>query len=373
MKKKQVFFGTLSILALIAILGGYKFFQIRAAIEMGKNMGPPPDAVTTYTAKKVNWQNRYKVLGTVSPVQGATIKAERAGRIEKIGFDSGSYIKKDDLIVAMNTDVEQAQLNSAKAVLVRTKRDFIRQEGLKRQNATSQLAYDTALSSYDEAKAKVEELKAEIDLKNIYAPFSGYAGIRSVNIGERIDVGDSVVSLQSYESLYINFDLPQSLIGQIAKGVKIEITSEAFPDRKFSGEVHAIDSAISETTRTISVQGKVNNTDNSLRAGMFVQVEVARSSANSYVTVPISAVAYAPYGNSVFVLKEKNKDGMYPLESRIIKTGPKRGDQIAVISGVKKGEQVVSSGVFKLRADSLVLIDNSVAPGSQANPRVGNS
>jgi membrane fusion protein (multidrug efflux system) len=356
----------------IAGLGFVKFRQFQAMAGEFAAMQPPPDAVTTIVAAREEWPATLNAIGTVAAVQGVTVSADLPGVVDRIAFDSGRTVQKGDVLVQLNTRQEQAQLAGAESQVQLARVNFERMQGLVKQDAVSRAEYDAAAAEHQQAEARLGEIRATIERKTIRAPFSGLLGIRQVNLGQYLTGGDPVVPLQSVDPVYVNFGVPQQEAGQMRPGRTVRITVGELGDNEFTGRVSAVDSVVDQTTRNVQVQATLANPGGKLRPGMFVQAQVMLGASSQVVALPASAVNYAPYGDSVFVVGDmKNPKGQTyrGVRQQVVKLGPARGDQIAVLSGINPGEEIVSSGVFKLRNGAPVQVNNTVQPGNSRSPR----
>lgn len=356
----------------IAGLGFVKFRQFQAMAGEFAAMQPPPDAVTTIVAAREEWPATLNAIGTVAAVQGVTVSADLPGVVDRIAFDSGKTVQKGDILVQLNTRQEQAQLAGAESQLQLARVNFERMQGLVKQDAVSRAEYDAAAAEHQQAEARLGEIRATIERKTIRAPFSGLLGIRQVNLGQYLTGGDPVVPLQSVDPVYVNFGVPQQEASQMHTGRSVRITVGELGDNEFTGRVSAVDSVVDQTTRNVQVQATLANPGGKLRPGMFVQAQVTLGAGSQVVALPASAVNYAPYGDSVFVVGDmKNPKGQTyrGVRQQVVKLGPARGDQIAVLSGINPGEEIVSSGVFKLRNGAPVQVNNTVQPGNSRSPR----
>jgi membrane fusion protein (multidrug efflux system) len=361
--------------AVIAALGAVKFRQIQEAIAQNAAFQPPPEAVTTIVALQERWPASLKAIGTAAAVQGVDVSAELPGIVGRIAFESGASVQEGDLLVQLDTRQEQAQLAAAEASRDLARLNFERMQSLVNEGAVTRAEYDRAEAEQKETSARVEEIRATIARKTISAPFSGVLGLRQVNLGQYLSPGHAVVALQSLDPIYVNFSVPQQDSSRVAIGSNVRITLEELANA-FAGRVTAIHSVVDEATRNVQVQATLSNPKNILRPGMFVQAEVLLGSSSALVTLPASAISYAPYGDSVFVVSElKDSAGRAykGVRQQFVKLGPSRGDQIAVLSGVKSGEEVVTSGVFKLRNGSAVHVDNKVQPANKPSPKPQDS
>ncbi len=359
-------------LALIAALGFIKVRQFQAMAKQFAAMQPPPEAVTTIVAKREQWPATINAIGTVAPVQGVTVSADLPGVVDRIAFDSGTSVQAGDILVRLDTRQEQAQLAAAQAQFEVARLNFERMRGLVEQDAVSRAEYDNAAAIHKQSEARIQEIRATIERKTIRAPFSGILGIRQVNLGQYLTGGDPVVPLQSLNPIYVNFGIPQQQAGDVRVGTKVKVTAGELGSREFTGRVTAINAVVDATTRNVQVQATLANPGGVLRAGMFAQTEVRLGDSQSVVTLPASAINYAPYGDSVFIvsdLKDANGQGYRGVRQQVVKLGGSRGDQIAVLSGLNPGEEVVTSGVFKLRNGAAVQVNNKVQPANSRTPK----
>jgi membrane fusion protein, multidrug efflux system len=292
--------------------------------------------------------------------------------VERISFDSGRTVQAGDVLVQLDTKQEQAQLAAAEAQLELARLTFTRMKGLVEQDAVSRAEFDTAAASQKQAEARILEIRATIARKTIRAPFSGVLGIRAVNQGQYLTSGDAVVPLQSLNPIYVNFGIPQQDAARMQPGRKVHITAANLGDAAFAGRITAIDSVVDEKTRNVQVQATLANPGGRLRPGMFVQTQVMLGASQPVIALPASSISYAPYGDSVFIVSDlKGQDGRTyrGVRQQVVKVGPARGDQVAVLSGVKPGEEVVTSGVFKLRNGAPVQVNNTVTPSNNPTPK----
>ncbi len=370
---KKLAFALLGFLIVLLALGLVKRNQIVKISSVPHVM--PASAVTSYEAKAVAWQPVIKAIGTLAPVEGVTLSADADGIIVKIAADSGTAVKAGDLILSLDTSVEEAQLASAEAASALSKLQHDRAAELIGKNTISQAELDTATAQLNQATANVAALKATIDRKHVRAPFDGRVGIRLVNLGQFVARGRDLVPIQRLDPIYVNFTVPQHELSALTLGQKISVSADAFA-KPYEGKISAINSQVDPATRNISVQALLGNPAEQLRAGMFVQVEVELPATEPKIVLPATAIAYAPYGDSVYVIENmKGHDGKEYLGVRqqIVKLGTTRGDLVAIEEGVKPGEQVVTAGVFKLRNGSPVQVNNTVQPASSSTPKPNNT
>jgi membrane fusion protein (multidrug efflux system) len=362
--------------AVLTGLGFLKFQQIQDAIAQGAAFQPPPEAVTTIVTELEDWPETLRVIGTIAAVQGVTVSADLPGIVDHIAFDSGMVVEEGDLLVELDTRQEEAQLAAAEAERDLARLNFVRLEGLVEARAISRADYDRAEAEQKRTEAEVGEIRATMERKTIRAPFSGVLGIRQVNLGQYLTPGDAVVSLQSLDPIYANFSVPQQHIGQVRVGRDVRIAPEELAGAGFSGRVTAVNSVVDETTRTVQVQATFANPQGRLQPGMFVDVNVLLGASAAVVALPASAISYAPYGDSVFVvadLKGPNGQTYKGVRQQFVKLGAALGDRVAVVSGLNPGEEVVTSGVFKLRNGAAVFVNNEVQPSNQAAPNPEDS
>jgi membrane fusion protein, multidrug efflux system len=376
-QRGPVFFVVLGLIAIVLFFGGIKALQIMTMMSAGKKAVPPPTTVTSAVVKKGDWQPMLTAVGSISPVQGATISAELAGTVSDIEFESGARVKKGDVLMKLNPSAEEAELRSAQADLELAKSDFDRAKDLANRKVISKAELDTAQAKFLQKKAAVDNMQSIINKKVIRAPFDGIAGIRSVNRGQMVKEGEPLVSLQTLDQVFVDFSLPQQDLSKVKVGLPVKLTTDAIPGREFDGILTAVNSAIDSATRTVSLQATLNNSDHALRSGMFARVSVILPQKNPTLYVPATSVVYAPYGDSVFVIEkqhnEKTKQESLVLRQQFIRTGETRGDFVSVTKGLKEGQQIVSTGAFKLRNGTTVVIDNKLEPKFKLNPEPPNS
>lgn len=360
-------------LVVIGALGFFKYQQIQTAMAQGAAFQPPPEAVTTIVARQEEWPATLGAIGTMAAVQGVTVSADLPGIVDKLSFDSGRAVRHGDILAELDTRQERAQLAAIEAQRDLARLNYERMKGLLSDRVVSQAEFDRAVAEQRQTDAQVGEIRAAIDRKTIRAPFSGLLGIRQVNLGQYLAAGDPLVPLQSLHPIYVNFGVPQQDISRIRLGHGVRVTSA---DGAFDGRVTAIEPIVEQTTRNVQVQATLNNPKGQLRPGMFVQAELSLGAARAVVSLPASAISYAPFGDSVFIVSDlRAEDGRRyrGVRQQFVKLGSSRGDQIAIVSGVKAGEEVVTSGVFKLRNGAAVVVNNKTQPANQAAPKPEDS
>ena len=385
---------TLGVLAIVVVLfvevflllANLKVLQMGAGKKLADSGAflPPPSAVTTYVVHQAQWQPTLRAIGSLEAVQGVTVAADLPGIVKDILFESGKAVRKGDLLVRLVTDQEQATLESAEANRDLAVYSLKRQKDLREKNTNSQSDLDTADANERQAEAAVANAKAAIERKTIRAPFDGVLGIRKVNAGQYLNSGDPIVSLQSMDPIYVDFTLPQQNLKDFGVGSEVRVRTDATGDQEFAGKITATNSMVDEATRNFQTQATLANHDGKLRPGMFANVDVLEAGSGNVLPVPSSAINYAPYGNSVFVLvhdmQPEAGDPLHPsgkpylgVEQRFITTGQTKGDLVAVLKGLKEGDEIVSSGVFKVQNKGAVQVNNSVKPEAESNPHPDES
>lgn len=365
----QIALTTVAAIVIIVILGVTKYFQITAAIAQGAKMAPGPAAVTTAIATKETWPRMLTAVGSLRAVQGVTLSSEEAGRVDKILFESGSKVDAGQILVELDSSVLEANLKGALARLDKARKALARSVALRQRAAISEESLDAAEAEQRQADAEVQSLKAQISHMRILAPFAGRTGIRLGNIGQYVAQGTPLVPLYSLDPMYANFTLPQQSIRDVELGQRIGVVVDAYPDKVFEGKITAINPQVDLTTRNIDIQGTIVNHTEQLLPGMFARVEIHLADSDEVIRLPATSISFAPYGDSVFVVEHgKAPDGSEQtiVRQQFVKIGARRGEQVAVTQGLSGGEEVVSSGVFKLRPGAPILVNNVVSPGNNA-------
>jgi membrane fusion protein (multidrug efflux system) len=360
------------LLALVILLVGIKGLQIFKMMAAAKATTPPPQTVSSAEVREENWAPVLSAIGSVSAVQGAIVAAELGGVVSDIKFENGGVAKKGDVIMKLDASQEEALLRSAEAEAELARTDLERTQGLASQKVVSKAELDAAESKFRRLTAIVDQMRSNIRKKTLVAAFDGQLGIRQVNVGQMINPGQQVVALTSLDPVYVDFALPQQHLGKLSPGLEVRVTTDSLPGRVFPGKLTAVNSMVDTATRNVSVQATLENPDHLLRPGMFAKAEVVLPEKSAALVIPGSAVSYAPFGDSVFVI-EKKKDEKTGKETEVIRQqfvriGEARGDFVSVTEGLKAGETVVSTGVFKLRNGMAVTINNDLAPKPQTNP-----
>lgn len=371
MKIKSILLAVAILVVVVGAVAGLKALQIGKLISSAKEQGVPIETVSTSEVIAAKWERSVESVGSLRAVQGAELSTELSGVVAKILFENGQEVKQGDLLLELDHETEEANLRSAEAEADLARTVYERTKRLRLNNTVPQSDLDTAESQLRKMTALVEQLKSTISKKQLVAPFSGRLGIREVNLGQFIANGDTIVSLQSLDPVYVDFLLPQQLIAGISAGQPIKLLTDVYPGREFDGKLTAINSEIDPVTRNIRLQGTLLNPDGALRPGMFARVILSLGEAEEVVCIPSTALITAPYGDSVFVLEdEAAKDGSTRkvAKQRFIRTGRARGDFVSVTQGIKAGETVVSAGTFKLRNGTPVEVNNDIAPKPELAP-----
>jgi membrane fusion protein, multidrug efflux system len=361
---------------LLTGLGLFKWKQVQTAVQAASTFQPPPEAVTSVVTKKEQWPTTLGVIGTMEAVHGVVVSADLPGTIYRINFESGKAVHEGDVLVELDTRQEKAQLAALEAQRDLAKVNFGRVQQLFNDGVISRQDYDAATAQQKSTEANVAEIRATIERKTIRAPFSGILGIRKVNLGQYLSAGTPIVSNESLNPIYVNVGVPQQAASQVKMGRSLRVTTEDLAGKVFTGTVTAIDSVVDEATRNVQVQATLANPEGKLRPGMFVQVQIAVGTSRPVIALPASAINYAPYGDSVYVIADLLKDPKDPkgatyrgVRQQFVKVEGSRGDQVAVISGLNGGEEIVTSGVFKLRNGAAVQVNNKVQPGNSPAPK----
>jgi membrane fusion protein (multidrug efflux system) len=356
-RRRPITRAVLGIGALLLVLVGIKALQI---VKMASSpMVMPPTTVSSAQVKEEDWAPTLSAVGSVSAVQGAVVSSELGGVVAEIKFQNGGVAKKDDVLVRLAATSEDADLALARSDLMRT-RDLAARKVISK-------------AELDAAESKLKQKEGAVEKKEVRAPFDGQLGIRQVNVGQMINPGQQVVSLQALDPVFVDFALPQQFLTRLSQGLDVKVTSDAVDGRDFPGKLTAINSSVDPITRNVGLQATLENHDHVLRPGMFAKVEVVLPEKQKTLVVPGSAVSYAPFGDSVYVIEkkmdEKTKKETQVLKQAFVRVGEARGDFVSITQGLKAGDTIVSTGVFKLRNGMPVVINNDLAPKPQLNPK----
>jgi membrane fusion protein (multidrug efflux system) len=376
--KKTFFWVVVGLCLVVGLLVYVKYEQISTLINTGKSFTPPPTTTTSFDVQQTSWEQILSSIGSLEATKGLVIAADISGRISKVLFEAGSEVVAGDLLIQQDTSEEQARLRSNQAAAALAKNNLERITKLYNKKVASRSELDNSKGIYDSAVADVDNTKAAIEKKSLRAPFAGRLGIRLVNLGQFIDAGDSVVSLQAINKMYVNFSLPQQFNSKVAVGLSIRLESDAVPEKQFLGTINAIDPEIEVATRSVRLQAVIDNPNKELLPGMFATIDVLLPENKSVLLIPVTAVQYATFGDSVFVIEPaKNTETNQVVQpekliarQQFVKLGESRGDFVVVKKGLNETDKIASTGVFKLRNGGSIVINNSVVPNFSTTPNV---
>lgn len=383
--RKRMIWMLIGALVVFGGVFGIKAFFAAQTNKFFDNMPQPAVAVSSAIAKTERWSADGEAVGTFAAINGTEVTTEAGGVVSAIEFDAGQPVSAGTVLVRLNTANEAATLKAldASARLARVQAD--RWQELGKQQLVSKDEVQQRITAAATAQAQADAQRALIAQKTIRAPFAGILGIRKVNLGQFVSPGDAIVSLQQLDPIYVNFALPGQMIGKMVEGTAVHATLDSLPGQSFDGQVTAVDPQVDPDTRNFQVQATLRNPDRTLRPGAFARIGFALGGERNVVVIPQTAVSFNPYGNAVFVVtKEKRKEGEKDMQGkpltgdklvvnqRFIKTGATRGDLIAVTDGLKPGEQIVTSGLLKLRNGAEVTINNKVQPAANQQPTPEN-
>jgi membrane fusion protein, multidrug efflux system len=366
--KKRILFVILGLLVVAGGLAAVKALQIRAMIAFAKQAVPPPVTVTTATVRAESWETSLTAVGSLAAVEGVTVAAELTGKVVEIAFEAGTHVKRGDLLVRQDTSTEEAALPGAVAQIHLARTVLERDAQMLADRIISESEYDAAVASHEQAMAVANGIRTAIAKKTLRAPFAGRLGIRLVNLGQLLREGDPIVTLQSLDPIFVNFALPQQQLAHVRAGLPVRVTIDALPNLAIGGRVTAVNPLVDADTRNIQLQATISNREERLRPGMFVNVAVGLPARKKVLAIPGTAVLYAPYGDSVFVVADAKEGKGKVLHQQFVRLGEKRGDYVSVVDGLKEGETVVSTGVFKLRNGQPAEVDNRLAPTFSESP-----
>jgi len=362
MKKRSLLIAVVA-LAVLGAIFGFKFRAMQKAQAAMAAMKPQAVAVSVVAAHEETWPNTIAAVGSLASFRGVTVKSELAGTIRRVVAESGAVVAAGDVLVELDTSVESAQLAGLEAQAKLADINLGRARDLRAAGTNTPNDLDTAEATLAQARSAVDQLRATIAKKRIVAPFAGRLGIVQVYPGQFLGSGDALVVLETIDPIHVDFSLPQQELGRLAAGLPVRFTVDAYPGQSFEAKITAISPRVSDATRDLDLRATLANPGEKLRPGMYARVEVVLPATERALVLPASAVVHNPYGETIYVIEQ----GV--AHQRFIKTGPSRGDLILVLSGLKPGEQVVTSGQIKLRNGSEVRIDNSAAPAAEAAPR----
>src|SRR5712691_1356900 len=357
-------YAILGVAAAIVVLVGIKAGQIGTMIKSGKSFSIPPESVTSTKAEAKEWEASRAAVGTLVAVRAVVLASEVPGTVREIGFDSGAFVHRGDVLVKLDTSTEEAQLAAAQADAALAKSSAHRAQALRQSSSNTPADLDAAEARAKGSGATVASLQAIIAKKTIRAPFDGRVAIRQVELGQVLASGTAIASLQSIHPIHAEFWLPQQALAELKPGMQARLRTDVFPQQSWDGYVTTVNPEVDVATRNVRVRATFPNQDGRLRPGMFGNVEVLSPDKRQVLVIPATSVIYAPYGDSVFALEQKDKSLV--ARQKFVRLGERRGHLVAVASGLNAGETIVSSGAFKLRNGSAVMVRNDLAPSSEA-------
>jgi len=356
-----------------AVIIGYQMFVASMMKQFLASNAQPPATVTATEVKAEVWQPQLASVGTLRAIQGVQISAEISGVVKKVHFTSGDEVKKGELLLEMNSDEEAAQLLALKANRKLAEINFKRDEQQFKVHAISHSKLDASKAELSSRRAVELQQQAIIDKKRIRAPFDGRLGITQINPGQYLNPAEPIVTLQNGQALYIDFSMPQKYVTRLQKGQSITIFAGNTSQQSISGAITTINSVVDNSTRNVQVEGLIDNSDGKLLPGMFVKVNVDVGAPQNLLTLPQTAISFNAYGSTLFVAREEKgaEAGKTQLVAQqlFVKTGDKRGDQVAILEGLSEGALVVTSGQLKLKNGTPLIINNEVLPQNQAAPK----
>jgi len=371
--KRKIIIAVVIVLAIFAVLAGVKTWQIRTMIAAGRGFVPPPETISTAVVHEEKWPDTLSAVGSISAKEGVTVSPEIAGKVSEIAFESGAVVAKGDLLVRLDTSSEEAQLRAVEAQVELARLNAERDRQLRANNTVSQSELDTAEAALKQAQGNADNIRATVEKKTIRAPFAGQLGIRLVNLGELLDVGKPIVSLQALSPVYCDFSLPQQDLAQLRTGLHVRVTSDSYPGQVFEGTLTAMNPDLDQTTRSVQLQATFENEDKRLQPGMFVRVEVVFPEEQTVLAVPATSILSEPFGDSVYVIEANTTNSTLVVRQQFVHTGRTHGDFISVASGLKAGDRVVSAGIFKLHNGTSVQENNTDTPKPSMSPHPPNS
>ncbi|MCX6943561.1 MAG: efflux RND transporter periplasmic adaptor subunit [Opitutales bacterium] len=374
---KRSLWMALSVFLVIGAIAAWKILTVRAIIAKMSQQKPPLTVVSSTKATEEIWQRRLHAVGSFAASEGITVTNELDGAVTQIAFASGAPVQQGELLVQLDVSAERAQLANAVAGADLARINLRRAQELRAKDTNSQAELDLGEAQARQTAATADALRAVIAKKTIRAPFTGRTGIRQINLGQFLKGGTAIVTLQALDPLFFNFYLPQQDVTHLTVGQVVQITVDAYPGVVFAGEITAINPKVEETSRNLLVQATVRNQDERLRPGMFAALDVVLPRQDKLVTLPLTAISYNPYGNSVYVVENKGRDAsgqpVLVVRQQFVQLGSQRGDQVAVLKGVNAGDEVVTAGQLKLRNGSSVQLNNTVEQTNSLRPNLPNT
>lgn len=351
------------VLGIVIIIGSIKVLQFGAMASM--DFTPPPTAISVYSAEEQQWPSSIKAIGTVRSAEGITLMAELPGVVESIHFRSGDQVEAGTLLLKQDSGNEEAMLKAAQSQLRLAKYNFDQISKLRSQKTVSENSFQVAQQDLDAANANLQNITSSLDKKQIRARFSGVLGIRKVDLGQDLQGGTPIVDLYSYDNLHVDFTIPQRWLSNVKTGQQVMVNMIENKEQKVTGQINAVGASVNEITRSLEIQAQLNNVDNALLPGMAVEVEIELAEEQTHLVVPSTAIIYAPYGDTVFVIEKNAETGALHARQQFVQIAAHRGDFVAIAQGLKAGEQVASAGAFKLfNGQAVKLSDNLESPYS---------
>lgn len=351
---------------------GYQAFMNRMIKKYMAAGSQPPVTVSAMPAALQTWQPKLTAVGTLRARRGVDVTSEINGQVQAVSITSGTEVKAGDLLVQLNAETDKAQLEALKAATELAQSVYERDRKQFEVKAVSQATLDADAAELKTRRAQVAQQQDIIAKKTIKAPFAGRLGISTINIGQYINPGDKLVTLQALDVLCADFYLPQQDLSRIAPGQAVALTTDAFPEKSFAGAITAVNPKVDTATRNFQIEATIENPGHKLLPGMYAVVAVISGASQPYLTLPRTAVTYNPYGETVYIVEQKGKTkaGLPSLFAKqtFVTVGPERGDQVAITKGIKAGDLVITSGQLKLKSGSPVIIDNKVQPLNDAAP-----
>jgi membrane fusion protein, multidrug efflux system len=353
---------------------GFQAFKGAMTKNFMSSMSNPPQTVTATKANSSQWQSKIEAVGSLRAVKGADLSIEVAGVVDEIGFNSGDDVEAGAELLKLRDADDRAKLDSLKATAELNEITYQRDQKQFQLQAVSQATIDTDAANLKNAKAQVAQQQAILDKKLLRAPFAGHLGIRAVDLGQYLGAGTTIVTLQALDPIFLDFFVPQQTVDQVKIGQQVAVKIDAYKDQTFIGEISALNPKVDASSRNVQIRATLKNADHKLLPGMYATVEIPTGGPQNLITLPQTAIAYNPYGDTVYIVDTKGNDAsgkpQQVARQAFVTTGATRGDQVAVLKGVNEGEMIVTSGQIKLHNGSTVLIDNTVAPTADASPNV---
>jgi membrane fusion protein (multidrug efflux system) len=351
---------------------GFQTFKSAMIKKFMAGMSSPPQTVSATKVSSSEWQPQLEAVGSLRAVKGADLSLEVSGVVDSISFNSGDDVAEGAVLLKLRSDDDQAKLESLQATADLNQITLDRDQKQFKIQAVSQANLDTDVANLKNAKAQAAQQQAILDKKTLRAPFAGHLGIRAVDLGQFLSAGTTIVTLQALDPVFLDFFVPQQAVAQVRLGQKVAVKIDAYKDQTFAGEITAVNPRVDASSRNVQIRATLKNADRKLIPGMYATVDIATGAPQNYVTLPQTAITYNPYGDTVYIVDSKGADaaGKPTLIARqtFVTTGDTRGDQVAVLKGVKDGDTVVTAGQIKLHNGSSVLIDNSITPTADAAP-----